>query len=226
MPKVDFEPLKAAVALPEIELPKVDIEAPEIELPEIELPKVELPEIELPKVDIEAPKIEAVLPEVTLPKVDIEAPKIEAAAVDEVAALRAELAALQARLAQMQTAAPETNRLSAKVALPDVDFSEPAPRIETGVDAKLPGADDVARIAAEMAALAPAPHRTASAVEDDLEVIEGIGPLYAKRLRQLGITTFAALAAASDEVLNQVAGAFAERVRREDWRGQARRLIK
>ena len=160
---------------------------------------------------------------VELPHVEVEAPKVEP--IDEAAALRAQLAALQARLAQLEAApAPQVTRMAATVAPPVIE----RPQVEAGVSARLPGAEEAARIAAEMAALKPARRvevvTPAAAVEDNLEVIEGIGPAYARRLRQLGITSFAALAEASDDVLLQVAGPFGERVHREDWRGQARRL--
>ncbi len=208
--------------LPEVELPQVEVEAPKVELGAV-----------LPEVELEGPKVE--LPEVELPQV-----KVETQRTDEVALLRAQLAAMQARLAELEApAVPESQvaRLSARAELPDVEL----PQVEAGVSGKLPGADEAARIAAEMAALKPIRRRTepvadappadtqvtrlsAAAPEDDLEAIAGIGPTYARRLRNLGITTFAALAAASDETLEQVARGLASRVAREDWRGQAEQL--
>jgi predicted flap endonuclease-1-like 5' DNA nuclease len=112
---------------------------------------------------------------------------------------------------------------------------EPAP-------ARLPGADEAARIAAEMAAVskkggkppatsqaesvpaAPAPQAPEPSPEDDLELIEGVGPIYAKRFREMGITTYEQVAAASYSVLEKVTRGNLERVVKEDWRGQARRL--
>ncbi len=255
-PKVALPKLEAAlpdielpkVELPEVELPKVDLTAPgiaaalpDIELPKVELPKVELtapsiaaalPDIALPKVElpeVELPKIAAALPDIALPKVDLPEVVAPQAPTDDVAALRAQLAALQARLASLEAPAPAASSTAT------AGVSE---EILAGAEARLPGSDEVARIAAEMAVLRPPKNRPtvtlqplasltpAPVTEDDLEVIQGIGPAYAQRLRALGITTFAALAEASEEVLNQVAGRFADRVRSEDWRGQAQRLMK
>ena len=116
--------------------------------------EVELPDVELPKLEVEAPRVElgAVLPDV------------EAAPADDAAALRAQLAALQARLAQLEAAAapsPQVTRMSATVALPEME----PPQVEAGVSGKLPGSDEVARIAAEMAASKPLRRRLESAPE-------------------------------------------------------------
>jgi len=59
---------------------------------------------------------------------------------------------------------------------------------------------------------------------DDLERIRGIGPVFAARLRQAGITTFAQLAAADPEELAAIVNLPAERVVEDDWIGQARKL--
>lgn len=64
---------------------------------------------------------------------------------------------------------------------------------------------------------------------DDLTLIEGIGPKYAATLQVLGITSFALLAQQDSETLAQqlkeqgvrVSG---ERIRDNDWVGQAGRL--
>ena len=53
-------------------------------------------------------------------------------------------------------------------------------------------------------------------------LIDGIGMLYTQRLQKAGITTYRALAEASDEYLAQVTRARVERIRREKWRAQAR----
>jgi len=109
---------------------------------------------------------------------------------------------------------------------------------------RLPGVEEAARIAAEMAAIeastgqasparveASTPTVSASSSSSagagsqvDLTVIEGIGPVYAQRLREAGITTFAELAEADDELLERITDGNLERVVRDDWRGQARRL--
>jgi predicted flap endonuclease-1-like 5' DNA nuclease len=79
---------------------------------------------------------------------------------------------------------------------------------------------------ARSAATKTAQRAVASGAEDDLLLIVGIGPTYAVRLRELGITTFAALAKSSDEILVEVTGGNVERAIREDWRGQARQLAR
>ena len=137
-----------------------------------------------------------------------------------------------------------------------------APLAASDAGARLPGSDEVARIAAEVNAVSPRRPRTISkpepapqapapldepvvaapepvveaptaeeqaalpAGEDNLEVISGLGPIYAKRLRELGVTTFAQLADAPYDVLYKVTRGNLERVIKEDWRGQARRLAK
>lgn len=58
---------------------------------------------------------------------------------------------------------------------------------------------------------------------DDLTILEGIGPVYATRLRENGITTFADLAAAEEATLAGVINAPAwRRINYADWIAQAR----
>jgi predicted flap endonuclease-1-like 5' DNA nuclease len=54
---------------------------------------------------------------------------------------------------------------------------------------------------------------------DDLTEIKGVGPKYVQQLDELGINTFAALAATDPETL---AAAFDPRAKVEDWIAQAR----
>ncbi|HMT21699.1 MAG TPA: helix-hairpin-helix domain-containing protein [Promineifilum sp.] len=68
----------------------------------------------------------------------------------------------------------------------------------------------------------PAPGRAAPA-PDDLTAIKGIGPTYARRLAEAGITTFAAIAAAAPDHLREVTKASAM-VNPEEWIAQARSL--
>ncbi|MCZ7545328.1 MAG: DUF4332 domain-containing protein [Anaerolineae bacterium] len=71
---------------------------------------------------------------------------------------------------------------------------------------------------------APAP---APAGEDNLTRIDGIGPAYARALNELGIRTFAQLAQADPEALAaQIDRLTADRIRRDDWLGQAAALSK
>ena len=55
--------------------------------------------------------------------------------------------------------------------------------------------------------------------DDDLRDIKGIGPKYAQQLKELGISSFAALAAADPEALS---AAFDARAAVDDWIAQAR----
>jgi predicted flap endonuclease-1-like 5' DNA nuclease len=64
----------------------------------------------------------------------------------------------------------------------------------------------------------------ASATADDLTAIDGVGPAYVRALNELGIFTFAELAAQSPDDLAermQSVRVTAERIRRESWIEQA-----
>lgn len=192
----------------------------------------------------------------------------------EVAQLKAEVASLKEMLAQLAAqllpaagAAAAGATVAAAASAQEEPARSPEPvEAPAAVDpsSRLPGTDEVARIAAEVQAANPRRPRTvakpaapeAPAVEtpapaapaapateareatpmalpavtlpgeDNLEMIDGLGPIYAKRLRELGVTTFAQLADAPYDVLHKVTRGNLERVIKEDWRGQARRLAK
>jgi predicted flap endonuclease-1-like 5' DNA nuclease len=79
--------------------------------------------------------------------------------------------------------------------------------------------------AAPRPADAPAPAAPPSGSADDLTSLKGIGAVSAERLAEVGITTFAQLAAWSDEDIDEMGPRIRvspERIRREDWVGQAR----
>jgi len=194
------------------------------------LPMVEVveEEVEPEPAVVEAPAVQA--PEVLAPEVETSPVEAEPSEADR---LRAELEALRQQLAQLQSQAAPAPAAPAAA----LDESE-AIDLEAQA-ARLPGTDEVARIAAEMAAISPrrggsvpldAPAggslpRRGPTGEDNLELIMGVGPIYVKRLRELGITTFEQLADASYEDLDKVTRGNLERVVKEDWRGQARRLM-
>lgn len=68
----------------------------------------------------------------------------------------------------------------------------------------------------------PSSGRDRMMVGDDLTRLQGIGPRYAERLREAGITTFAELAAVDDRVLTEVLGSSVlHRVKRDEWLTQA-----
>jgi large subunit ribosomal protein L21 len=77
----------------------------------------------------------------------------------------------------------------------------------------------------ETQAAATAEEPEADAGPDDLQSLKGIGAVSTERLAEQGVTTFAQIAAWSDEDLDAMAEAIKvspERIRREDWVGQAR----
>lgn len=63
--------------------------------------------------------------------------------------------------------------------------------------------------------------------QDDLARIKGVGPKLVARLRELGVTSFAEIAAWSDADIDRIdpqLGRFEGRIRRDDWVGQAQLL--
>lgn len=75
----------------------------------------------------------------------------------------------------------------------------------------------------------PGNRATESARSDDFKLINGIGPAVEKRLHGVGVTNFAQLAALSPAdiaaAVAGIAGLTAERIIKQDWIGQARRLM-
>ena len=61
---------------------------------------------------------------------------------------------------------------------------------------------------------------------DDLKKISGVGPVLEKKLNDLGITTFAQVAAFTKDDIEKVDDAlsFKGRIERDDWLGQAKKL--
>ena len=104
--------------------------------------------------------------------------------------------------AQPEGGAPRAAEPSARPA-PKPAPAQPAPAAEAGP----PGAAErSARPAAKPTAAQPE-KTVAPPVPDDLTVIKGIGPAVQNKLRALGITTFADLAAANpDELMAQLKG--------------------
>lgn len=71
----------------------------------------------------------------------------------------------------------------------------------------------------------PATVATASPATDDLTAIKGIGAVSAERLTSAGVTSFAQIAAWSDGDIDSIGAeikASPDRIRHEDWVGQAR----
>jgi predicted flap endonuclease-1-like 5' DNA nuclease len=80
--------------------------------------------------------------------------------------------------------------------------------------------------AGEAVAAAAAPvHETVPG--DDLKRIKGVGPKLEKLLNALGVTSYSQIAAWDDDEIDRIdaqLGAFAGRIRRDDWPTQARLL--
>lgn len=251
LPEVEIS--EVAASAPDVELPRVDLSAepvletedmaaPEwtpppaafdaLAMPEVRLPQVEVTEVPQPDLTADAAAV-TLSDAIGVPEPELgsaERAPVSGTRMDtleaEIAALRAQLAALQSQLGQ-PAPAPAAPPSVTETRAAAISIQEPTDALaEEPPAARLPGADEVARIAAEMNALKSAPPRAPNAGGgDNLEIIMGVGPIYAKRLREGGITTYAQLADASYEVLEKVTRGNLERVIQEDWRGQARRLM-
>jgi predicted flap endonuclease-1-like 5' DNA nuclease len=74
---------------------------------------------------------------------------------------------------------------------------------------------------------APAPAPAAPAAADDLARIKGVGPKLVALLGELGVTSYAQIAAWSDEDVERIdaqLGRFAGRITRDQWIAQAKML--
>ncbi len=113
-------------------------------------------------------------------------------------------------------AVPAPEAITAEAApAPEAIAAEAVPAPETITAEAVPAPEAIA------AEAAPAPE--AFVVEDDLEIIEGIGPKIASVLREAGITSFVRLAQAKPDELREVLKAAGVRVAStETWPEQAR----
>ena len=74
----------------------------------------------------------------------------------------------------------------------------------------------------------PTPPPAAAAASDDLTQIKGLGPKLAALLGELGVTSFAQIAAWSDQdiaVIDAQLGRFSGRITRDQWVAQAQLLV-
>ncbi len=103
---------------------------------------------------------------------------------------------------------------------------------EANLDADTAAVADVAAIVDLEAATASIPELVTAptaeiALPDDLEAINGIGPVYAGRLRTAGIETFAQLAELTPERIQEIIGAIrsGHMIEAEKWIAEARQFI-
>jgi len=106
-------------------------------------------------------------------------------------------------------------------AKPAVKAEAPAKKAEPKEEAKAPAKKAESEAEAKVAPLFKAPRGKG----DDLTVIKGIGPVAAKDLNEQGVTTFAQIAALSDEDIARIDAAMPfSTAQIEDWREQAKTL--
>ena len=224
------KPEAAAAELPAeaAELPKVALAAATIgaALPEADL-EAAPPEAALPSVELGGPYVEAELPAAAiagvematgLPKAELETPPLElgaqpaGAGVSGLAAAAGAVAAGVAgvvvgkKLAEEPEAgegAPPEGAAVAAAGTPGAAVAAVAAGAAAGAAAaalaeEKPESGEAVAEVAVVAAGAPA-----LAAKDDLTLIRGIGPKFASQLAAAGITTFAALAAATPEQLRE-----------------------
>lgn len=113
------------------------------------------------------------------------------------------------------------DRAARNQALIDAPTAAPVP-IPPATPAGLAGAGEAVGAAVEEQQIRSSPAR-----EDDLTRLKGVGPKLAAQLRELGVTTFAQIAAWSEADIDRIdaqLGRFQGRIRRDSWVEQARLL--
>jgi predicted flap endonuclease-1-like 5' DNA nuclease len=204
LPKVDLPDLSVSGDLGSVSLPDVDLSA---ELPKVDLldmsvsgdsGSVNLPDVdlsaELPKVDLPDMSVSGDLGSVSLPDVDLSAelPKVDMPDMSvsgDLGSVSLPDVDLSAGLPKVDLPDMSVSGDLGSVSLPDVDLSAELPKVD------MPDIALVSQIATE---------------KDDLEAINGVGPVYRKRLNEAGIYTFAQLIACAPAYLRQV-------VKAKDW---------
>jgi predicted flap endonuclease-1-like 5' DNA nuclease len=121
----------------------------------------------------------------------------------------------------VSTAEAEAGQQELQPAEAALDMEEVRARAKEALDRSL---GEAARQMAELEGPA-VPVASTEAAEDNLGEIAGIGPVFRVRLRQAGITTYAALAAMTPTQLAAVTEQTVERITRDDWIGQAQRRL-
>jgi predicted flap endonuclease-1-like 5' DNA nuclease len=217
-PSVEIETPAVEAELPalEVEAPHVEVEAPTADVEWQTLAgAVDGVTIEGPRAHVTPPVVGAEVPGVTvgLPGVAVEAVQPGAGwAADDLAAIKG----IGPKYAAQLSAAGITSFAALAAADPQ--------RLRQIINAPKWRQVDYAEWVAEAKSLAQAPKR-ANIAGDDLLRIEGIGSVYAGKLREAGITTFAQLAEADETALAGIIRAPEwRRVSYGDWRTQARLL--
>lgn len=110
-----------------------------------------------------------------------------------------------------------------------IDAAQPAPKVDP-VPEPVPVSAPVVESAPEPVITPPrsAEPAPAPAGADDLKRIKGLGPKLAKLLNDLGVTSFAQIAAWDEADIDRIdaqLGTFAGRIRRDSWVDQAKLLV-
>jgi predicted flap endonuclease-1-like 5' DNA nuclease len=220
--------LKAEAPTAEAELPGGEVEAPagELEAPQVELPEVAIgaPEAGLAGVAIGAGavalahelKAEAPAVEAEVPAVEVRASEVEVGSGIGVGIEADDLAAIKGigpkYVAQLAAAG-----ITSYAALAEADPAQ----LRAIINAPEWRQVDYDGWIAEAKVLANAPRRVV--MGEDLTRLEGIGPVYAAKLRHAGIASFAQLAEADEARLAEIVQAPAwRRVNFAEWIQQAR----
>ena len=126
--------------------------------------------------------------------------------------LRAELSRARARIEELEAQTAEKTPIS-----------EPVRAIDHDLELKLRG-----RINELEAALSNARASSAPPADSDLKVLRGIGPKFEKALKAEGVSSVRQIAEWSDADVAAFAGRLGvrpERIRKDDWVGQAQRIF-
>jgi large subunit ribosomal protein L21 len=100
--------------------------------------------------------------------------------------------------------------------------------VKAAIGAGSVGAVAVAVAAAKPAAKAAAKPKPAAAGADDLKELSGVGPALEKKLQEAGVTSFAQIAAWTEEDIAAMDEklSFKGRIQREGWVEQAKERVK
>ncbi|NNF01916.1 MAG: 30S ribosomal protein S1 [Bacteroidia bacterium] len=139
---------------------------------------------------------------------------------NEKQALKDKIAAWDKAQEEKDTVEPAAEEKTAPVEEPKAET--PAPKEEKAAPKKEETADDV-NIDDVLGAIGKAD----SSAKDDLKKINGIGPVYEKKLNELGLYTFAQLSKLDDKGIKTVETLtnFTGRIQKDDWIGQAKKLM-